>query len=147
MAQAVSYLAEIVTNKTDTVAPDFSDAVQALAQAKRPLILCSTLHGNPALVAAARDLAGALDQTERRCFLAYIFSAVNSFGSTLLRSIVPPSRAIEDVQRGKVKAVVAVETDLTEAFGSVESVKQALSPCELVLAIESVEKLRGSCNL
>jgi len=141
IAQAVGYLAAAMANKSDTLAPDFAEVIQSLGAARRPLILCSALHGDAALVAAARDLAQAVDSPERRCSLGYYFAAANTVGVSLLRESMRPSQAIEEIAAGKVRAVMCIERDAATMFGDADAAKKALAACEYVVALESVDSV------
>ncbi len=139
LAQAVASIAQAVEDKASTVAPEWSELVQALNQAHRPLVLCSTLHKDLPLAHAAFQLAQSLDSPERRCFLAYYFSQANSVGAAVLQNCIRPSQALEGLQAGKIKTALFVEPASGLTDREEELCTRLAKQCEFVAVIESVE--------
>lgn len=88
-------------------------AAHALQNAKRPLILCSTLHSDQNLVEAVFSLTKtATAYGNRTCRLAYFYPAVNSVGAGLIRTDENPDSLWADIEGGRIKALIVTERDL-----------------------------------
>lgn len=121
-------------------ATEFVEQVVAgFKAAKRPLILCSALHGDLALVEAAYNLARRAATIERPCSLAYYYPGSNSVGVGLIRNDEDPDALRRDLEAGKIKALVILERDAALDFGSPEAFQKAVSRCKLVVAIDTFE--------
>ncbi len=118
----------------------------ALQSAKRPLILCSALHGDPALVEAAYNLARRASTPERPCRLAYYFPGANSVGTGLFREDSDPEEIQNDIKAGKIKALVVLERDAALDFGSAEAFAEAVSRCKEVVSIDSFESATAAAS-
>jgi NADH-quinone oxidoreductase subunit G len=86
-----------------------SGVAEALASAKNPVILCSTLHDDPELVEAAFQLAKAASTEARKCGLAYYYPEANSVGDALAKNDADIESIWADIQSGKIKALVVLE--------------------------------------
>jgi NADH-quinone oxidoreductase subunit G len=113
------------------------EAAYFLKQASRPVLLVSARTESLALVNSAFALAMNLHSDARPCSLAYWYDDVNSAGVGLARHDAVPSEVIADLRAGRVQAVVALETDLVEFFGSSEQLAGSLQACELVATIDA----------
>lgn len=137
VASAAERIVAALENPQETIAPEIVELVQALRLAKRPLVLCSVVHGDAALSQAAERLASALHSARRPAYLAYYFPAANSCGIALVRHAIRPSTALSALESGEIKAVIVAENELLAFFGSVDRMKQLLGRCELVMTVES----------
>lgn len=113
--------------------------VDALRTAKRPLVLCSTLHGDPALVESAYNLARRATSADRPCWLAYYYPGANSAGIGLLREDETPEAVHRDLEAGKIKALVLLERNAALDFPSQDAFQRAIAKCEFVVAVDSFE--------
>lgn len=138
LADVVLRIADALSHKDATVSPEISDIVRSLASAKRPVILCSVLHEDVPLVAAAFRLASNANMEERPCQLAYYFAGPNSVGVALARDSIKPSKVREAVDQGKAKAIIAVEHNLAEFFGDETRARELLARCEFSVIIDAV---------
>jgi NADH-quinone oxidoreductase subunit G len=114
------------------------DVAMALKLSHRPVILATARTGDIQLVNTAFALAISLHSDNRPCGLAYWYDSFNSAGVGLSKSDSLPSQVIKDLKDGKIKAVVALETDLIEFFGSAKAAAGALQACDLVATLDSM---------
>lgn len=140
---AAGLIEAIAGNKPSSDVNDAKEFIEqvanALKAAKRPLILCSTLHGDAALVEAAYNLARRSATVDRQCSLAYYYPGANSAGVGLLREDEDPEILQRDLAAGKIKALVVLERDAVLDFGSAEAFTTAVSKCKLVVTIDAFE--------
>ncbi len=141
LAQAVEKILQALSNPAETIAPEIADIVQALRSAKKPLFLCSAIHGDVALIKATYDLAKAAHQENRPCFLAYYYPAANSVGVALANDSLEPTKALDLLRTGTAKAVIAVEHDLATFFGNLENAKGILEKCAFSMIVSSVDSI------
>jgi NADH-quinone oxidoreductase subunit G len=121
-------------------AGDFAaDVSAALANATTPLILCSTLHDDPAVVDAAFALALRASRSDRPCRLAYYFPGANSAGIGMALHDEAPESIWDDVEDGKIKALLILERNAAAEFDTAADFTDAIQGCELVAAIDCFE--------
>lgn len=91
-----------------------AEIAAALREAKRPALLAgSDLVDGPALDAAAR-LARALARDDRDARWGALFPGPNGFGAAVMSAGAGLADTLEAIERGEVRAVVAVESDLAD---------------------------------
>ncbi|MBX7245089.1 MAG: NADH-quinone oxidoreductase subunit NuoG [Candidatus Sumerlaeaceae bacterium] len=107
----------------------------ALKSAKSPVILCSTLHGDAALVGAVYQLAKSANTADRPCGLAYYYKSANTAGVALARKDESPEAIAADAKSGKIKALVVLERNAAAE----PALAEAIAQCEYVVAIDCYE--------
>lgn len=112
--------------------------VTALNEAKNPLILCSVLHGDAALVEAAYGLAKRASKYNRKCRLAYYFAGPNTVGAGLLRADSEPDSLYQAIADGSIKALIVTERNLVHDFAREEDLNSLLARLELLVVIDSI---------
>jgi NADH-quinone oxidoreductase subunit G len=108
----------------------------ALQDAKRPVVLCSALHEDPALVDAAFEFARANSSGERQCGLAYYYPQGNSAGVALMKEDFDPAQLLAAVEAGSIKGLVVLERNAAADFGTDRFTRLA-EKCELVVVIDA----------
>ncbi|MGB9692711.1 MAG: NADH-quinone oxidoreductase subunit NuoG, partial [Candidatus Sumerlaeaceae bacterium] len=139
IATTVEEVGRALAQTSEPMRPELAEIVEALRNARNPLILCSTLRGDLRTAEAVYQAAKVAHKEGRPCYLAYYFPSSNSVGVGLARDSMPPSEAVELIRAGKAKAVVVVERDLAAAVGGRAIASELLSRCEFSLIVSSVE--------
>lgn len=103
-APAVSDFDSSLNGKLDVV-------VQALAGAKKPLIISGTHSGSTAMIEAAANVAKALKARGADVGITFLAGAANSFGLGLMGGQSLDS-ALEQLDKGEAEALVVLENDL-----------------------------------
>jgi NADH-quinone oxidoreductase subunit G len=103
-APAVSGFDSTLNGKVDVV-------VQALAGAKKPLIISGTHSGSIAMIEAAANVAKALKARGADVGITFLAGAANSFGLGLMGGQSLDS-ALEQLSKGEADALVVLENDL-----------------------------------
>lgn len=103
-APAVSGFDSKLNGKLDVV-------VQALAGAKKPLIISGTHSGSTAMIEAAANVAKALKGRGADVGITFLAGAANSFGLGLMGGQSLDS-ALEQLDKGEAEALVVLENDL-----------------------------------
>ncbi len=103
-APAVSDFDSSLNGKLDVV-------VQALAGAKKPLIISGTHSGSTAMIEAAANVAKALKARGADVGITFLAGAANSFGLGLMGGQSLDS-ALEQLDNGAAEALVVLENDL-----------------------------------
>ena len=88
------------------------DAVEALRDAERPLIVTGTGSGNADVVRAAGQIAAALAHAGSTAQLALLPLEINSFGATMLGGDLTLDSALERAASGNVSSLVVLANDL-----------------------------------
>ncbi len=114
-------------NKVDVI-------VQALAGAKKPLIVSGTNAGSEAVIQAAANVAKALKGRGADVGITMIARAVNSVGLGMIGG-GSLEEALSELESGAADAVVVLENDL-HRHASAARVDAALSKAPLVLVID-----------
>lgn len=112
----------------------FGEAAAVLATAKNPVVLCSALHEDVAVIDAAFELAKRL-----KARLAYYYPGANSVGTALATKDTDPETVWQNVRSGKVKALVVLESNPGFYAETSSEFVAASQNCELILAIDSLE--------
>lgn len=116
-----------VKNKIDVI-------VQALAGAKKPLIISGTNAGSELVMQAAANVAKALKTRGSDVGITLIARAVNSVGLGMIGG-GSLDEALHDLETGAADAVIVLENDL-HRHASVARVDAALSKAPLVMVID-----------
>ncbi|ACS86322.1 NADH-quinone oxidoreductase subunit NuoG [Musicola paradisiaca] len=103
-APAVSDLSADLTQKMDVV-------VQALAGAKKPLIISGTNAGSDDVIAAAANVAKALKSRGADVGITFVAAGANSMGVAMIGG-GSLDDALEQLESGAADSVVVVENDL-----------------------------------
>ena len=85
--------------------------VQALAGAKKPLIISGTHSGSIAMIEAAANVAKALKGRGAEVGITFLAGAANSFGLGLMGGQSLDS-ALEQLDKGEAEALIVLENDL-----------------------------------
>lgn len=113
-------------------------AAEKLRKAERPVVVCGTdiVQETTPLLAADHTLT--LRALKERAGLFYVLPGANAFGAALASS---PDRGgllrtIEDIENGKVKALIAVESDPFFHFPDRKRLEEALNKLDLLVALD-----------
>ena len=103
--------APVVTNMDKSLAGKIDVIVQALAGAKKPLIISGTHSGSEAMIQAAANVAKALKNRGADVGITLLASATNSVGLGLMggKSL---DVALSELESGTADAVIIMENDL-----------------------------------
>ncbi|WP_353614833.1 NADH-quinone oxidoreductase subunit NuoG [Mangrovibacter phragmitis] len=126
-APAVELTDNDLKNKVDVI-------VQALAGAKKPLIISGTNAGSEALLEAAGNVATALKNRGADVGITLVARSVNSVGLGLLGG-GSLDTALSELESGNADAVIVLENDL-HRHASASRVDAALSKAPLVMVID-----------
>lgn len=135
IAQAIALALEGI----DTPAADAfqNGVVDALRDAKRPLIVTGTTCASPELISAAARITRALAAGDRTPQLAITASETNSFGVHRLGGL-DLHHVLDAAVRGQVKTLLVAANDLFRR-ASKERVLQAISAVDHVIVLDSLD--------
>ncbi len=111
-------------------------AAEALANAKRPVIISGTSLGNESLLRAAANIAWALLRREKPAALAWVVPEANTFGAGLMGGR-PLREAYQAVSSGAADTAIILENDLFRRTHDVD-VERFLQSLKSVIAIDSL---------
>lgn len=117
-APAVTDLPADLRAKVETIA-------QALASAKKPLIISGSHSASDAMIQAAANVAFALKAKGAQVGLSYLASHANSFGLAMMKA-QPLDSAFERINANEVDVAIVMENDLYR-HSSVNAVDSALA--------------------
>lgn len=120
-------LSRALQNKVDVI-------VQALAQAKKPLIISGTNSGSTEMIQAAANVAKALKQRGSDVGITMIVRAVNSMGLGMMGG-GSLDEALTQLETGAADAVIVLENDLYR-HAAATRVNAALARAPLVMVID-----------
>ncbi|MEC5318208.1 NADH-quinone oxidoreductase subunit NuoG [Brenneria populi subsp. brevivirga] len=126
-APAVTDLADGLDRKVDIIA-------QALAGAKKPLIISGTNAGSDALIAAAANVARALKSRGSDVGITFVASAANSIGLSMIGG-GSLDDALAQLENGAADSVVIMENDLYR-HASAARVDAALEKAGSVIVLD-----------
>ena len=126
-APAVEGLSDELQTKVDII-------VQALAGAKKPLVISGTNAGSDAVIQAAANVAKALKGRGADAGITLVARAVNSLGLGMIGG-GSLDEALEELESGRADAVVVLENDL-HRHASASRVKAALAKAPLVMVVD-----------
>ncbi len=111
--ETVAYATEIenLIRGDNAERPGAKEIAEDLKGARQPVVIASTTCGED-IVRAAANIAWALCDTGKDCWLSYIFSEANTVGSALVGGMEVET-AIEKIISGSVDTLVICENDLT----------------------------------
>ena len=105
---------------------------ELLQNSQRPVIVCGTDIAGLSAITAAADLALELQADNKRPGLFYVLPEANAYGAAIASAGGQPfSELLDDVENGKIKALLLVETDPLYHCPDTERVKNALGKLEL----------------
>lgn len=110
----------------------------SLRASRRPAIICGTDIVRESTPAFAADCALLLRHEIKEAGLFYILQGAGSFGAALLSSAQGPVFAdiIEEIEKGAVRALIAVESDPFRFFPDRKRLDAALAKLELLFVID-----------
>lgn len=103
-APAVSDLADDLSGKIEVI-------VQALAGARKPLIISGSSAGSEAMIAAAANVARALKGRGAEVGITFVASSANSLGLGLMGG-ASLDDALTQIEQGEADSVIVLENDL-----------------------------------
>ena len=115
-----------------------AEAVEALSQAQRPLVVTGTAAASPDVLKAAANIAWALTQQGKDAGLLIAGKEANSMGVTLLDSGLTLEAALERLANGNASAAIVLENDLYRRLPA-ELVDQALSAASHLVVLDVLE--------
>ncbi|WP_272673562.1 NADH-quinone oxidoreductase subunit NuoG [Providencia sp. PROV031] len=117
-APAVNNLPADLKAKVETIA-------QALASAKKPLIISGSHSASEAMIQAAANVAFALKAKGANVGLSYLASHANSFGLAMMNA-QPLDSALARIEANEADVAIVIENDLYR-HSSVDAVNSALA--------------------
>jgi NADH-quinone oxidoreductase subunit G len=122
-----------------------ADVAEALAAAKRPLIVAGTSLGEPACMDAAAQLAAALCERSQPALLSLIVPEANSLGLAMLDE--PASQELAQLQQraqaGELDTLLILENDLYRR-GAPAEIDALLNAFDTVIAIDGMDNATTS---
>jgi NADH-quinone oxidoreductase subunit G len=110
---------------------------QRLKQSQRPVIVCGTDIVQETTPGLSADLVLLLQFTKQAAGLFYIMPGPNAYGAALLSSPDGSARQIiEDMESGRIKALLLMESDPFWAFPDRERLLKALDSLDLLLVLD-----------
>ncbi|KPD02948.1 NADH-ubiquinone oxidoreductase subunit G [Moellerella wisconsensis ATCC 35017] len=126
-APAVDGLSAELSAKVEIVA-------QALASAKKPLIISGSHAASDAIIQAAANVALALKAKGNQVGLSYIAPHANSFGLAMMNA-EPLDSALAQIESGAVDTAIVMENDLYR-HGSVKAIDSALTKLKQLIVAD-----------
>lgn len=111
IAHAIDSTAPVVADFDPALTENRDLIVQALTQAKKPLIISGTHAGSRALIEAAVNIANALKATGAEVGLALFPAEANTLGVGLIGGMSIET-ALDTLLQGETEAVIILENDL-----------------------------------
>jgi len=119
-----------------TADPD-STTRDLLQNSQKPVIVCGTDIASLSAITAAADLALELQADNKRPGLFYVLPEANAYGAAIASAGGQPfSEILDDVENGKIKALLLVETDPLYHCPDTERVKNALGKLECLMVLD-----------
>ena len=115
-----------------------AEAIKALSQAQRPLVVTGTAGASPDVLKAAANIAWALTQQGKDAGLLIAGKEANGMGAALLGSGLTLEAALERLANGKASAAIILENDLHRRLPA-EAVEQALSAADDLVVLDMLE--------
>ncbi|MFZ0612272.1 MAG: NADH-quinone oxidoreductase subunit NuoG, partial [Desulfobacterales bacterium] len=112
VAAVIDPAAPAVADVTDAELSRAKDIARALQASERPLVVCGTSCGSPALMGAAANVATALCAAGRKGQLFLVLPESNTLGLALLRPAGGLEAAAGALRKGQADTLVIVENDL-----------------------------------
>ena len=110
-----------------TIKDCVAKTAQKLRQSLYPVIVCGTSIVEKTTPDLAADIGLLLHAAKARAGLFYLMPGANAFGAALLSSAEKSVMdVIEAIEKGKIKALMVVESDPFWSFPDQERLKQAL---------------------
>ena len=122
--------------------PEIQLSITALAEklntSARPVIVCGTDVVRESTPAFAADCALLLREAGKRSGIFFVLPGANSFSSALLSGGNGRSceTILDEIEKGSVRALVAVESDPFRDYPDRARLEQALSKLDLIVAID-----------
>ena len=113
-------------------------AIQALAQAERPLVVTGTAGGSADVLRAAANVAWALAKRGKDAALLIAGREANSMGVALLGAELTLEDALERLAEGSADAAIVLENDLHRRLPSAQ-VQAALSAAKDLVVLDVLE--------
>ncbi|TBM00828.1 NADH-quinone oxidoreductase subunit NuoG [Hafnia paralvei] len=134
VAHALDNSAPAVDGLSDDVRKQVDVIVQALAGAKKPLIVTGSNAGYTPLIEAAANIAKALKTRDLDVGITFIASEANSMGLAMMNA---PSidDALAELEQGSADAVVVLENDLYR-HAPAARVDAALAKAQSVIVVD-----------
>lgn len=126
-APAVDGLSAELSAKVEIVA-------QALASAKKPLIISGSHAASDAIIQAAANVALALKAKGNQVGLSYIAPHANSFGLAMMNA-EPLDSALAQIESGAVDTAIVMENDLYR-HGSAKAIDSALTKLKQLIVAD-----------
>ncbi|KLN95915.1 NADH-quinone oxidoreductase subunit NuoG [Moellerella wisconsensis] len=126
-APAVDGLSAELSAKVEMVA-------QALASAKKPLIISGSHAASDAIIQAAANVALALKAKGNQVGLSYIAPHANSFGLAMMNA-EPLDSALAQIESGAVDTAIVMENDLYR-HGSAKAIDSALTKLKQLIVAD-----------
>jgi NADH-quinone oxidoreductase subunit G len=124
----------------------FTATVKGLQNSRYPIIVCGTDVVRETTPDLAADSARLLRDSEKRPGLFYVLPGANAYGAALLsQSDDSVERMIEEMERGKIKALVVVENDPLLSFPERRRLQEAVDRLELLVVLDYLPSITVSC--
>ncbi|MEW6664376.1 MAG: NADH-quinone oxidoreductase subunit NuoG [Thermodesulfobacteriota bacterium] len=115
-----------------------AQVARMLESSRRPVIICGTAIVPETLPGLAADLGHLVREWRGWAGLFYILPGPNAFGAALLSAQEAPRSLVEDMESGRIKALVAVENDPFWSYTDSARLAAALDELEFLLVLDHV---------
>jgi len=127
-------------SSVDIPQSDIRDSLAGLAsdlrKSRKPVIVCGTDVVSENTPGLAADCARLLREATGAAGLLYILDEANSFGSALLSGSSSFAETVEEIEAGKIKGVVVVESDPFHSYPDRDRLERSFSKLEFLLVID-----------
>jgi NADH-quinone oxidoreductase subunit G len=115
-----------------------AEAARTLGESKRPVIVCGTDIVSETLVESAAKAARRLLASGKQAGLVYLLPAANSHGAALLagESNASLDQQVEEIEAGRIKALIVVECDPVQEFCDRPRLMAALKKLDLLVVLD-----------
>ncbi|MEI9747634.1 NADH-quinone oxidoreductase subunit NuoG [Moellerella wisconsensis] len=134
IAHAINGEAPAVDGLSDELSAKVEIVAQALASAKKPLIISGSHAASDAIIQAAANVALALKAKGNQVGLSYIAPHANSFGLAMMNA-EPLDSALAQIESGAVDTAIVMENDLYR-HGSAKAIDSALTKLKQLIVAD-----------
>jgi NADH-quinone oxidoreductase subunit G len=131
---------------SDPLQERFAATVKGLQSSQHPIIVCGTDIVRETTFDLAANSALLLRDSEKRSGLFYVFPGANAYGAALLsQSDNSIEQMIEEMEQGRIKALIVVENDLLLSFPGRRRLQEAVDRLELLVVLDYLPSTTVSC--
>ncbi|WP_220683162.1 molybdopterin-dependent oxidoreductase, partial [Pseudomonas aeruginosa] len=134
IAYSINGEAPAVDGMNDALNKQIDMVVQALSQAKKPLIISGSHAGSEDVIKAAANIAFALKAKGNDVGLSFVADDANSMGLAMMNA-QPLDDALKIMRSGQADSVVVMENDLYRHFDA-DAIDDALAKVDNLIVID-----------